>query len=989
MTLFRPAPILPTLLIAIPLILCATGCPETAVEPSPDATTDSQPINDTSDIAEEVIDQEDLSTTDLPVSDLADAITDIPADVPVDQQPSDIPIECGPNAHPQGGGCVCDDGYVGTLGGECVICFENAHCGGRICSAFVCRNCQTHEECGADLYCGDDGVCTATPPACIEEGARRCFNHQVQYCQSEIWVDDDSGECAFGCNEDSGDCYSDSSVGWIGGRCDTPTDCDRITDGSVACLPPDEGFVEGMCTQRCTSTCPDQYEDTDTVTFCLDSEGLNDAGICIARCDFELFSDSGCRAGFECREMARFGSSSVRVDVCLPINWYLNPSRYFAYGVMSGEVTASSAVVWAHTGEIDTGVEVFYGTSDDTLDQVATSESVDEDGYTVQVELTELSSNTDYAYRFVSDGVAESPIGHFLTAPSSSQPVRFMFSGDVDQTIETNEIFDVMSSFDFDFFFNLGDWPIGDSANTVEEYRDVHALGRTDSRIQTFLLNTSTYSIFDDHEVYNDWDATYRASHPASVEAGLQVWAEWWPLTRQVPDEFYRSFRWGDLEFFLLDTRTHRDARSATDGPSKSMLGETQRTWLLDGLIASDARFKIILTSVPLDFGTTGSDSWMGYLYERDLMWDTIIDEGIDGVVFIAADQHWFSAHHHNSGFKEFMSCPLTRHLRNPPSPTDDHVVSTLKEYNFSIMTYDPSGGGSILMEGFTADGALLYSEEILAGRGRIEVDASAPTAFSICPREMIGPDCTHVFDGSTPATFEYAVPGPYQIFFEMIGGSAAPPSQSGILSDDGTLSFYGEYGSGDYLLYEPFPDGTGWTVVDDGDGSSDWVFSSGVARQNSNIYSGPTDNEGPIEKLGTLIYYEGSDWDDVTMTVRFQTTDDDGIGVIARYADNDNYYRFSLDNERSFARLVVRDEGVFSLLAEDTSYIGYHVGEWTWIRLAVVGNQIDGYVSHDGMVWEHVLSAGDDSIASGSVGLYCWGANGVAFDDVTVAAAE
>lgn len=906
--------------------------------------------------------------------------------------PGDVAPSCGVNATRVDGVCRCDPGTFEDPQGRCVVCLDNSSCDGRVCADGVCRGCTTDAECGASLFCGDDGRCVESLPGCDSEGEQRCHSHGVQICEGGQWVSDASGICAYGCDELTGACYPDTNVGWIGGRCLEPNDCARM-DAVAECLTDDEGFVEGMCSQLCTGICPDRDAATDAVTFCVDSEGLTPDGICVSRCDLELFSDTGCRAGYECRPMPRYGAAGVVESVCLPVNWALNPSHRFDFGVASGAITDHSAVVWAQTGSAEAAVVVEFGTDASDLDHRAESHSSPETGYTVQVPLAGLEPEREYSYRFVLDGLVTSPIGHFRTAPApgAASPVRFMFSGDVDQNRpELLGIFDTMRTFDVDFFLNLGDWPIADSANTLEEYREVHGLGRTDSRPQAFLQRNAVYSMFDDHEVHNDWDAAYRAAHPASVEAGLRAWREWWPFASADPDQYYHRARWGEVELFFLDCRSRRDDHTAPDGPDKSMLGLAQRQWLLDALADSDAVFKIILSSVPLDYGTTGTDSWQGYAYERGLIEDAIVTGGIGGVVFLTADQHWFAAHHHNSGFKEFMSCPLTRVLRNPPSTADPHQVEVLKDYNFSIATYDPSDE-TLLIEAYDDQGSLFYSERIRSGRGRIEVQSNMPATFTICPSNASIDECTHVFDGEAPATFEYAVPGPYEIHWDPASGLASLPPETGVLVDGGTLVFSAEFGHVDLPFADPFDSDLGWAIVDDGDtdAPSDWVrttdeLGNGVFEQRSNIYMAPPDLDGtgPIDKLGTLAHIGDPTWSDYVVHVRFRASDDDGIGLIARYQDRDNYLRLSLDRQRGFARLVARVDGQFRLLDSETPYVGYAADTWTEISLSVSGDTVEASV--DGTL---LLSATQGDLPEGAVGLYSWGSEGLQFDDLSVEA--
>jgi hypothetical protein len=61
---------------------------------------------------------------------------------------------------------------------------------------------------------------------------------------------------------------------------------------------------------------------------------------------------------------------------------------------------------------------------------------------------------------------------------------------------------------------------------------------------------------------------------------------------------------------------------------------------------------------------------------------------------------------------------------------------------------------------------------------------------------------------------------------------------------------------------------------------------------------------------------------DRVVISARLQSFDDDAIGILFRYADDANFYRFSMDSKRGYRRLVKAVAGVFTLLWEDD--VGY-----------------------------------------------------------------
>jgi len=181
-------------------------------------------------------------------------------------------------------------------------------------------------------------------------------------------------------------------------------------------------------------------------------------------------------------------------------------------------------------------------------------------------------------------------------------------------------------------------------------------------------------------------------------------------------------------------------------------------------------------------------------------------------------------------------------------------------------------------------------------------------------------------------------------------------------------------------LLSEDFEDGdyNGWSLVDQGTiGSMAWSAATGVMVQSSNVHSLPTGNELP--KLGTYAYWQaGTGWTDYTTAVTFKSDDNDTIGVMFRYQDENNYYRFSWDRQRSSRRLVKCVAGQFTLLAEDS--VPYVIGQNYQLKIVADGNTLQ--VSIDG---SSIFSVNDSSLFSGTIALYNWGNIGSYFDDIVV----
>jgi len=700
----------------------------------------------------------------------------------------------------------------------------------------------------------------------------------------------------------------------------------------------------------------------------------------------------------------------------MPTNWWRRPTHAFNYGVASGDIQPTSAIVWTHVGDSDTEAVVHYGDDPERLDRRLEAGPVtNATGYTLRSELVGLEPDTRYYYRFELDsGSVSSSQGSFTTAPlpDQSTPVRFLVSADVPyRELESSltlvkdpfDVFSMMESEESDFFVSLGDWPSAHLASGILQYHDTYKLTRIQEQIIGFLEDTPIYAIFDDREVHNNWDASAWVEIPTEVENGLAVWSQWYPWREQVAGEFYRRFRWGDLEFFILDTRSHRSSRTDFDDESKTMLGADQLEWLLEGLTDSTAVFKLVVTSVPLNFSTNPTDSWPAYSTERNVIWDRIIcpertDDGceapVPGVVFLSAGQHWFAANHHSNGIKEFQLGPLT--MDPEPPPREEATAAMISAFNYGIFNYDPDAQSLRLdtwdVENFgrrEERSTLVYSETIRPQVGRIEVSTSdgLPADFRIClPGETVDcgaeepTPCAHVFSGTAPVTIEYAMVGGYRIHWFGVGGYETPSSEAGCVGEGETLTFHGEFAPAALPWSDNFSERTTWHIVDEGYryDPSEWEWSEGELRQRSNILD--TLDEEAIPQLGTLIWTGNPSWDDYRVSVRFTTTDDDGVGIIARYQDAEHYYRFSLNSQHSYARLVKRDGDTWTALAVDEEYVGYALDEWTTISLRVTGDLIEAMVGDT-----VILSATDSSFGDGGIGLYSWGNDSLAFDDVLV----
>jgi alkaline phosphatase D len=396
-----------------------------------------------------------------------------------------------------------------------------------------------------------------------------------------------------------------------------------------------------------------------------------------------------------------------------------------SHGPISGEVSATSAVLWARGNMA--GTLVFEVAPDDTFGEILRSASVEvktDTDYTGEARMDELQPDQTYAYRvtLITDSGTSTPVvGQFATAPAADAPAAFSFGfsaclGGQNYCRDPESgwiIFDAIAAEQPDFFIFTGDTVYVDTACSPEEnvpgaegpYRNLEGF-RTryryhleDPPYARFLASTPVYVTWDDHEVINDFGGpALEAINPQLFAEGKQAFFEYWPLTgtQEDPQRIYRRVSYGaHADFFILDTRSYRDPNINWDpNPNtlapKTMLGEEQFSWLQEGLSNSSATWKFIVTSVPLSYPTgfpqpqvDGRDGWANYTepsgYENELqaLLFFIAQRNIGNVVFLAGDTHWPYALSYDPdrdgtpNFYELASSPLSAIPLAPPEQLD------------------------------------------------------------------------------------------------------------------------------------------------------------------------------------------------------------------------------------------------------------------------------------------------------------------------------
>ncbi len=174
---------------------------------------------------------------------------------------------------------------------------------------------------------------------------------------------------------------------------------------------------------------------------------------------------------------------------------------------------------------------------------------------------------------------------------------------------------------------------------------------------------------------------------------------------------------------------------------------------------------------------------------------------------------------------------------------------------------------------------------------------------------------------------------------------------------------------------------GDAWTIVDDVTPStpSIWAIRNNSLMQLSNIYR--VDREYDFW-TGTHIVAGSDDWENYELYCEVTANDDDGIGAIVRYQDQDNYYRViavaDSYNKGPFIRLEVFEAGERFVLDEiNEPYIPNEIYQ---IKFVANGPNLEVWING-----EKVLSAKDNTFKKGKIGFLTYATESFAVTNVVV----
>jgi alkaline phosphatase D len=297
---------------------------------------------------------------------------------------------------------------------------------------------------------------------------------------------------------------------------------------------------------------------------------------------------------------------------------------------------------------------------------------------TLKVRVGGLKPHREYFYAWHSgNDVSEVGRARTLPPPGSDQPLLIGFSSCQHYARGFFTPHADAAAQDLDLYVFLGDYIYAEryiqtaidprrdmiDANDLRSYRRKYQRYRTDTGLRALHRLHSSVHVWDDHEVENNYTDNRPAPSAFQRTAGYRAAFEWLPRTVYKSDRFrlFKRIPLGAMaDLFLLDERQYRTV-DAADKPLR-LLGDAQLGWLLDGLRASKARWKLIANPVPIapmDYGNgQRADSWGGYDLSRTQLLGEIERAGIQNVVFMTGDAHTFMVNSLSSDPEAFRRDP-------------------------------------------------------------------------------------------------------------------------------------------------------------------------------------------------------------------------------------------------------------------------------------------------------------------------------------------
>ncbi len=324
-------------------------------------------------------------------------------------------------------------------------------------------------------------------------------------------------------------------------------------------------------------------------------------------------------------------------------------SNNFPHGVASFDPTHDQVIIWTRYNTTESSVSIIWQVAyDSNFETVFRSGEVTTDAsrdYTVAIELQNLEADKKLYYRFFNMVErSASVVGETITLPLDVNEIKLAVCSCSNYPAGLFNVYNAMANSDADIIVHLGDYIYEYGQNqygtndytetlgrahqptneiiSLNDYRTRYKQYRSDKNLQLAHQKKPFICVWDDHEIANDAYKDGAENHQVSEgsfearkEAAIKAYSEFLPMKTNDINLIYRSFKIGNLvNLIMLDTRIiGRDQQLnyanyydtsgnfnavsfQTDwlNPNRSILGSTQRNWLISEVTGSSAHWQVL-----------------------------------------------------------------------------------------------------------------------------------------------------------------------------------------------------------------------------------------------------------------------------------------------------------------------------------------------------------------------------------------------------------
>ncbi|MBA3067756.1 MAG: alkaline phosphatase [Hyphomonas sp.] len=420
-----------------------------------------------------------------------------------------------------------------------------------------------------------------------------------------------------------------------------------------------------------------------------------------------MFNDLS-RRRFMLTTSALFGVSLIDQKALAAAN-----GGHFSLGVASGSPRADQVILWTRLApdplngggmapepaKVRVRLARDPAMMDILIDDFVTAHAAE--AHSVHFSARGLEPGREYWYQF-SYGTDESPVGRTRTSDPKAGQVKIALAYCQHYESGFYAAYRDLAAWSPDCVIHTGDYiyegdigtlgaqmrPVGggerrlfetvrlhNSAEivTLWDYRNRHALYRTDPDLQSAHAGAPWIVGFDDHEIDNNWAGNTpqdpeKQTHTEFLlrkMAAMQAYYEHMPIEKppliaglEASLQIYGAYRLGPAQVHMLDTRQFRSDQPCGDNrkayceealsDKRTILGKTQEAWLKKSLERSKAAFNVLATQVwftpyrynePPEAPVVNLDSWDGYPVARQNLSDILAND-VSNPVLLTGDWH-------------------------------------------------------------------------------------------------------------------------------------------------------------------------------------------------------------------------------------------------------------------------------------------------------------------------------------------------------------